>query len=194
MTNLSRSLADCLFGKSRKAVMGALFVNPKPMHLRELARVAGVSPSMMSNELKQLVEAGIILSERDGNRIQFRANPDCPIFEDLRGIARKTTGLVDSVRGTLAREDIFLAFIFGSMASGKDRSDSDVDLMIVSDADGLRLHGLVDEIEKSIRRPVHVNMYGTGEWSEMMKDGMVQSIIEGPKIMVIGNDPKTAGI
>jgi predicted nucleotidyltransferase len=194
MASPSRSLADCLFGKSRKSVLGALFVNPKPMHLRELARVAGVSPSMMSNELRQLVEVGIVLSERDGNRIQFRANPECPIFDELRGIARKTTGLLDVVREALAKEDIALAFIFGSMASGTDRPDSDVDLMIVSDADGLRLHGLVDEIEKAIRRPVHANMYGSEEWRDMLKDGVVQSIVDGPKIMVIGDDPKTAGI
>jgi predicted nucleotidyltransferase len=187
------SLADALFSQTKKAVIGILFSKPGvSVHLRELARLSRVSAPSLKREIEILQNAGIVLARRDGNRVQYEANQECPIFEELRGIAKKTTGLLDVVRETLAKEDVSLAFIFGSMASGKDRSDSDVDLMIVSDADGLRLHGLVDEIEKAIRRPVHANMYGTEEWSEMLKDGVVQSIVDGPKFMVIGDDPKTA--
>lgn len=189
------SLADALFSQTKKAVIGILFSTPGvSVHLRELARLSHVSAPSLKREIAILVDAGIVLSRRDGNRVQYAANPDCPIFEELRGIARKTTGLVDVVRNALAKEDISLAFIFGSMASGKDRIESDVDLMIVSDADGLKLHGIIDDVEKALRRSVHVNMYGTEEWREMMKDGVVQAIIDGEKIMVIGNDPKTAGV
>lgn len=189
------SLADALFSKTKKAVIGILFSKPGvSVHLRELARLSHVSAPSLKREIAILEDAGIVLSRRDGNRVLYEANQASPIFEELRGIAKKTTGLLDVVRETLAKEDVSLAFIFGSMASGKDRPDSDVDLMIVSDADGLRLHGLVDEIEKSIRRPVHANMYGTGEWRAMMKDGVLQSIIGGPIIMVVGDDPKTSGV
>lgn len=189
------SLADALFSRTKKAVIGILFSKPGvSVHLRELARLSHVSAPTLKREIEILEDAGIVLSRRDGNRVQYEANPDCPIFDELRGIAKKTTGLLDVVREALSKEEISLAFIFGSMASGADRSDSDVDLMIVSDVDGLRLYGLMDEIEKAIRRPVHANMYGLEEWRKMQKDGVIQSIIDGPKIMVIGDDPKTAGI
>lgn len=84
-------LADALFAKTKKAAIGVLFSNPdRSWHLRELARLAGVSPTMLSKEMDSLSLAGIVLDERDGNRRVFRANGACPIFEELRGIARKT--------------------------------------------------------------------------------------------------------
>ena len=86
----STLLADALFGKTKKAVIGVLFARPeKAWHVRELARQIGVSPTMLSKEARVLSEAGILIDTRDGNRRSLAANPLCPIFEELRGIALK---------------------------------------------------------------------------------------------------------
>ncbi|HEX4583693.1 MAG TPA: hypothetical protein VH183_02615 [Burkholderiaceae bacterium] len=88
----SGALADALFGKARKAVIGILFSQPeRAWHLRELARQAGVSPTMLGKEADTLSAAGIVIDRPDGNRRTLAANADCPIFEELRGIARKTS-------------------------------------------------------------------------------------------------------
>jgi predicted nucleotidyltransferase len=186
---MNYSLADALFGKTKKAVIGILFSKPDiSVHLRELARMAAVSAPMMQRELAILVDAGIITSRKDGNRIAFKANDACPIFEELSGIARKTIGVADSIKSALRGKDIELAFIFGSIATGKENADSDIDLMVVGDIDNIELNGLIAPLEDSLRRPIHISHYRTQEWTEINKDRLINKIVNGPKIILISNE------
>ena len=188
-------LADALFGKTKKAVIGILFSKPEsPVHLRELARLAHVSAPMMSHELNTLVAAGIVTSRKDGNRLSFQANKSCPIFEELRGISRKTAGVVDVIRNALAGQDIDVTFIFGSVAKGKEGSESDIDLMVIGDIDSFELNGLIAPLEDELRRPIHLSHYGRDEWQTVCKDRIVSKITQGLKIMVIGDDPATRSV
>ena len=101
-SNSPQSLVDALFGKTRKAVISKLFTHPaQSWHLRELARVAGVSPTMLSKEIDSLAASGIVIDSKDGNRRLIQANDQCPIFDELRGIARKTAGLADVIHQAL---------------------------------------------------------------------------------------------
>ena len=182
------TLADALFGKTKKAVLGILYSKPGVgVHLRELARMADVSAPMMKRELETLVSAGIITSTKDGNRISFKSNENCPVYDELRGIARKTMGITDVFKKAFESADIKLAFIFGSIAKGGDRPDSDIDLMVVSNLDAYAMGLLTDPIEEMLRRSLHVTHYKEDEWCEVKKDKVVISIIKGGKIMVKGN-------
>lgn len=186
---MQTSLADALFGKTKKAVIGILFSKPEAsIHLRELARLAGVTVSMTGKELDGLVSAGLVRSRRDGNRVVFQANRDCPIFDELRGIARKTAGVADVIRSALVGLDIKQAFIFGSVATGKDHADSDVDLMVIGDVDGILLHEVLAPAEERLRRSIHISHYSSAEMSAIMQDKIVSKIYKGPKIMVIGDE------
>jgi hypothetical protein len=40
------------------------------------------------------VDAGLLLKVPVGNHMHYRANRDCPIFEELASILRKTSGLI----------------------------------------------------------------------------------------------------
>jgi predicted nucleotidyltransferase len=74
--------------------------------------------------------------EAVGNQVRYRADRDCPIFTELAGIFRKTSGLADVLRDSLAplQNKIDLAFIFGSVAQGKERQTSDVDVLVIGEA------------------------------------------------------------
>jgi predicted nucleotidyltransferase len=54
----------------------------------------------------------------------------------LHGLVLKTAGIVDMVGEALAplADSIRAAFVFGSAARGEQRSDSDVDVLVVGDA------------------------------------------------------------
>ncbi len=72
---------------------------------------------------------------RVGNQKHFQANASAPVYEELRGIVMKTSGLADVLRTaltSLARE-ITAAFVFGSVAKGQDTATSDVDLLVISE-------------------------------------------------------------
>jgi predicted nucleotidyltransferase len=59
-----------------------------------------------------------------------------PIFEELRGLVRKTFGLTYVLQEALLpiADRIDLAFVFGSVANGTENSSSDVDLMVISNS------------------------------------------------------------
>lgn len=159
------SLADALFSRTRKAAIGLLFAQPaRSVHLRELARLAAVSPAMMAKELDALCAAGLVLQRRDGNRRLFGANPASPIFDELAGIARKTAGLADVLRQALAGlEAIELAFVFGSAARGAARADSDVDLWVVGRCDYAALLQACAAAGERLGQPVNPVLYAPAE-------------------------------
>lgn len=189
--NRSSSLADALFGKTKKSAIGVLFSNPeKHWHLRELARLIAVSPTMLSKEMDSLSYAGIVLDEKDGNRRRLRANPSCPIFEELKGIARKTAGLADVLRERLSSLDgIDCAFIFGSVARGEERADSDVDVCIIGSVSyGAALNALTPA-ESVVGRPINPVLYSLEEFLQKVESGnpFVSGMLSSKRIFLIGD-------
>ncbi len=185
-------LADALFGKTRKAAIGVLFSHPeKSWHLRELARYAGVSPTMIGKEMDALSSAGIVLDQRDGNRRSLRANPDCPIFEELRGIARKTSGLADVLREALSTLDgIDFAFVFGSVATGEERADSDVDVCVVGSIPYRSMVNALSATEDAVGRSVNPVLYTPKEFRQKFegKNPFVSRLLSSKRIFLIGDD------
>ncbi|MDP2195155.1 MAG: nucleotidyltransferase domain-containing protein [Rhodocyclaceae bacterium] len=189
--NLPASLADALFGKTRKAAIGLLFSHPEQSwHLRELARRAAVSPTMLGKEMASLAAAGIVLDERDGNRRRFRANPDCPIFPELCGIARKTAGVADVLRDALLPlAGIDCAFIFGSVARGEAQAASDVDLCVLGDIAYNVLLAALATAEAAVGRPINPMLYTRAEFRQKRTDEnpFVCRMLAAEKIFLIGN-------
>src|SRR5216684_9356492 len=90
------STLDALLPKTRQGILSAMLVQPgKAWYVSELARRMGVPSSSLQRELQDLTEAGILKSHRQGRMVYYQANPDSPLFPDLRGLLLKTAGLVD---------------------------------------------------------------------------------------------------
>lgn len=127
-------LVEILFGAYRRQILGLLLLRPdETFYVREIARLTGVPAGSLHRELKLLTDAGLLLRTAVGNQVRYQANQECPIYAELAGIFRKTAGLADVLRELLAplRDDIDLALVFGSIANGKARASSDVDLLVV---------------------------------------------------------------
>src|SRR5580692_77670 len=125
---------DALLPKTRQGILAATLVQPqKAWFVSELARRMGVPSSSLQRELQDLTEAGILKSHRQGRMAYYQANTDSPLFSDLRGLLLKTAGLVDVLADALKplASKLMLVFVYGSIASGQERSDSDIDLMVI---------------------------------------------------------------
>src|SRR6184192_3747823 len=84
-------VAGALFGKTRRAVLAALFGRPeKAYYLRELSRLAGGGLGSVQRELQGLRRAGLVGVRREGGRTFYQAIADAPLFPELVGIVRKT--------------------------------------------------------------------------------------------------------
>lgn len=185
------SLADALFGKVKQAAIGVLFSKPdRPLHVREIARLGGVSAPAMHKELKALSAVGILTAARRGNQLLFQANAACPLFEELHGIAVKTSGVADQVRQALANVNgMESAFIFGSLARGEDRSDSDVDVFVLGSCSYHDVLDALQPMERRIGRPINPIVYSPTELKERLAENnaFAQRILADKRIHLIGD-------
>ncbi len=161
------------------------------IHLRELARMIGAAPGTLKKELDALCEAGLLHSERIGNQVQFCANTEHPVFPELQALIRKTIGLTDTLRLSLAplADRIDAAFIFGSMASGTENAGSDIDLMVLGDAGFADIVDATYEAQLTLGREINPKVMSAREWQikKAERNAFLQDVLHKPRIMLIGD-------
>ena len=98
------------------------FLNPDTRgYLRQLASDFGESTNSIRLELNKLSEAQILLSSQEGRNKVYRANLEHPLFQDIRNIVLKSTGIDQVIENILDKiGDLRLAFIRGNYAQGRD--------------------------------------------------------------------------
>jgi predicted nucleotidyltransferase len=187
-------IGEALYGRTRQAVLRLCFGRPDRRFLqKEVIEHIGLGSGTVQRELQRLSKAEILIRTLEGRQTYFQANSQSPIFEELRGLVRKTLGLTQVMHEALAplAKRIHLAFIFGSVASGTEDSSSDVDLMVVSDS--VSLSDLIPSIrhaEDELGREVNPILYGVEEFRPKLAEGQnfVATVVGGPKIFVIGDE------
>lgn len=114
------AIGDALFTNVQQRVLGLLFGNAdRSFYAKELIHLAGSGSGAVQRELVKLTSAGLVTLRRVGNQTHYQANPASPVYEELRTLILKTSGLVDVLRSALAPRaaELSLAFVFGSVAS-----------------------------------------------------------------------------
>ena len=182
---------DAILPKTRQAVLAATLMHPeRAWYLSDLARHLGVTPSSLQRELAGLVEAGILRRRKDGNRVYYQADPDCPFLPELQGLMVKTAGLADVLRRALRPHatGICAALIYGSVARAEELSTSDVDLLVVGTIGLSDLAPALKKTEKRLRRPINAMVYSPEEFAEKVRSGhhLLTSVLKSEVIFVLG--------
>ena len=187
------SLTSLLFTDYRRKVLALLLLHPEQQyHQREIARMTGTVSGTLSRELAKLVEAGLLLKVAIGNQMHYRANRQCPVFEELASILRKTSGLADILSEALLplAAQIECAFVFGSMASGKASAASDIDLMLIGDADFAEVIRVLYPLQERLGREINPKTYRRAEWQALTEQqgAFIREILIKPKLFVMGSE------
>jgi predicted nucleotidyltransferase len=185
-------LVEFLFGAYRRRILGLLLLRPQEsFYVREIGRLTSVPAGSLHREVTQLTEAGLLERTTSGNQVRYQANRACPIYEELAGIFRKTTGLADVLRDALAPfgKSVETAFVFGSIAQGKERSGSDVDVMVVGPAKFERVVVALSSASERLRRDINPVVMPSEEFRAKLKarDRFVSRIMREPRIMLTGD-------
>lgn len=111
------------------------FENPsKKYNVREVARILGINPSTASNYLKDLEKKKILKYEKDKLYDFYQANIDSLEYRDLKlyySIRKiRDSGLIEELNKFYLKPTIIL---FGSVSTGYDVEDSDIDLVVLSE-------------------------------------------------------------
>ena len=187
------SISDALFTKTQQQLLRLLFGQPgKSFYSKEIVDRAEIGTGTVLRELEKLSKSGLVTVKKIGNQKHYQANPSSPVFEELKGIVRKTFGLAGPLRLALKqfKEKIKVAFIYGSVAKGSDTAGSDIDLMVISDQ--LTYPDLLvsfSELESQLGRQLNPTIYTVEEFRSKMtaESNFVVKVIEQPKIFLIGS-------
>jgi predicted nucleotidyltransferase len=187
------SLLDTLMPSTRQNILAATVLHPeKSWYLRELAEFLNVSPSSIQRELANLTKAGILKKTIDGNRTYFNADQNCPIFPELKSVLIKTVGVVDLLQHSLKLllRKISVAFIFGSIASGTENSESDIDLFIVGDVELMEVVKATKNTEHTLRRSINPIVLSITEAKRKLKEkhSFIERVRKSDKLFLIGED------
>jgi len=186
-------LCSGLFGKTRQAVLALLYGRAdSSFYTKQILDAVKIGRGTVQRELKNLTDTGIIIREVQGRQVYYRANARCPIFDELKSIVRKTFGVADVIRQSLApdADKIRVAFIFGSMARSTDDRRSDMDLMVVGKISFGDVVSLLTPAEQKLGREVNPVVYPIAEFKKKVKEDhhFVKTVLEDEKIFVVGDE------
>lgn len=172
-------LEALISNKTRIKLLTRFFLNPEVRsYLRELGRDFNESSNAVRIELNRFEKAGLISSEREGNRKYYRANSQYPLFSELQQIALKYFGIdqvLDQVIDKLG--SVEKVYLIGNMAKGQN-SDI-VDLAIISnDINRGYLMDLTALAEVEIGRKIRCLILKSGE----------TEVVPEPNIIIYKND------
>lgn len=148
----------------------------------ELLKHMGNSRGAGSTVLKRWIDSGLLRERKVGNQRRLSANPHFLLYPELRQIVLKTVGMTEPLARALApvAGRLTEAFVFGSVASGTDTSESDVDLAVVGEVDLFDISPLLDAAQAELGRNVHANVYSQQEWAA--DDPVLAVIKRGPRL------------
>jgi len=177
-----------LVGSGALAKVLGVVLFKESLYLRDIARIAGISPSEAKRELDKLVSVGVLLSRRKGNLRIFTLNSDCPFLGELKGLYLKTNGVFSMLRRALSRKGVAGAFVYGSMANGSYSDRSDLDLLVVGDISEDELERVLFSIQKETSREINYILWTEGELRKKLveKSGFARSLAKREKVWIKG--------
>lgn len=108
----------------------------------------------------------------------------------------KTVGVGDVLRAALVSlaDRINVAFLFGSLVRGSERSSSDADVMIVGDVTFAEVVSVLGSAQETVRREINPLVYLPEEFQlKLAADHhFLKKTIESPKIFLVGDEHELA--
>lgn len=175
----------------RQQILSAALTQPeKWWYLSELAEYVGTRPSSLQRELASLTGAGVLQRRREGTRTYYRAEQRLPVFQELRSLFERSTGILPTLAAVLKpwNDRTALSFIYGSIARGAEHAVSDIDLMIIGEVGLAQLAPALRRAEKRLGREINATVYSRREFAAKAANGdhFLQTVIKKPKQFIKG--------
>ena len=194
---MSKQPIEFMFSPYRRQVLAVLFLRPdEQLHVRQLERMTGVSAGSLHRELKAMAESGLLLREKIGNQVFYRANTECSIYQELAAIFRKTMGLTSLLQDALSDLDdkIEMAFVFGSMASGRQTAGGDLDVCVLGEASLREVVKALSPVQETLQREINPVVMTPKKFSDLSrsKDRFATRVLSEPILFVKANRDELA--
>jgi predicted nucleotidyltransferase len=177
-------------------LLGLLLLQPeRAWTLNGLAAALGAPVSSVHRELRRAEAAGIVRRDDDARPHRFTAATDDALVEPLTTLLRRSVGLEAELRAALDRPGVRAAVIHGSWAGSERRPDSDVDVLVVGDADLRELRRLVRPISRAAGRTVDLTVLHPEELREQVarRSSFTRRLLEEATVPLVGDLRVEAG-
>ena len=147
-------LDTLITSKTRVKLLMKFFLNPGTRaYLRELASEFDESSNSVRVELNRLSKAKIISSENVGRTIEYYANEEHSLFNELQSLVRKYAG-VDKLVETLIKKlgDVKTAYLVGDYARGMDTGL--IDIIFIGKINKMELDRIAERRGRDISRKI----------------------------------------
>ena len=148
------------------------FLNPEAeVYINELARILDLDPKNTETKLKELEKEGFFKSEFRGKQRYFFLAKDNPVLEHYRQIFLRTYGVEKRLKDMMSNiKGLKEAYLFGSYASNKMDSSSDIDLLAIGTHSVLELQRGITKLQKDTDREFNVMNLSPKEFEKKKKD------------------------
>ncbi len=171
-------LKSIITSETRIKLLLKFFLNPENSgYLRQLAKEFGESTNGIRLELNKLSDVKILDSYFSGRNKIYKANTSHPLFEDIRNIVLKSTGIDKVISNIIAKlGNLNLAFIRGDYAVGRDSGL--IDLVIVgSGINTQELERVRKKTEALINRNISILILDPVDYKKLENHFLEQTIL-----------------
>lgn len=167
---MSDLFSGLITSKTRIKLLVRFFLNPGAQsYLRELAREFDLSTNAVREELNQLTKARLLKNEKSGRQIIYCANPDHPLFTELKSMVGKLIGIDKVINGIVSRlGNLERAYLIDDYAEGKDTGI--IDLVLVGNINRQHLDDLTIKTERYVNRKIRTLILTREEATDFFKN------------------------
>ncbi len=185
-------LSNLFSSKTRAGLLDLFYNHPEDrFYMREIARRLRRDVSGIKRELSNLEHIGLLTSEKKGNLKYFYANRNSPIYNEMKGIILKTTGVIGSAKEHLAPiSGIKTAFIYGTSGKVIDKKMNEIDLLIIGSVNIAELNDAITQLEDRLKRNINYLVFDDDEYKKRKEenDPFLADVLKEKKIMLIGRE------
>lgn len=177
-------------------LLAALLLGPElEMSAAELQERTGGSRAGVHQELRRLLEGGLLDRRTVGRSALYRPAQDSPVVEPLTVLVERTLGVEAELRRRLAAiPGVEAAAIYGSWAAGSIKPQSDVDVLVIGEPDADALEEAARAVERRSRRELNLTLYDRADWLARLRQrsGFAATVLDRPLIELVGTVPRDA--
>lgn len=157
-------LNNLITSKTRLRLLVKFFLNAaNEGYLRGLAEELDENTNAIRKELNNLSEAGFIVRHEEGNRINYQANKQHPLFSLLQQIIRKYVGIDEIIENIVGKAgQVEQVYLVGDYAKGIDSGKIEV-VVLGNDLDQNYLKHLSVKVSDVIQKQVWVTTELNGQ-------------------------------
>ncbi len=160
-------------------------------YVRELTRLTKEEINAIRRELEHLQKAGLLQSEKRGNRLYYSVKTNFALYPELTNLVTKSTGFGRLILKNRSKFGfVKFAFVSQKLARGLKREPDEVDLIIIGKVIMPQVSLVVKSIEKMLNTEINYSCMTEEEFAyrKSHQDPFIIKVLLQPRITLIGDE------